>query len=40
VQITARLERRAGLEQGRPVRLAVDLERLYFFDPVSGEAVV
>jgi multiple sugar transport system ATP-binding protein len=39
VEITARLERRAGVEAGRPVRLAVDLERLYFFDPKSGDAI-
>jgi multiple sugar transport system ATP-binding protein len=39
VEITARLERRADVEEGRPVRLAVDLERLYFFDPKSGEAI-
>ena len=39
VEITARLERRAGVEEGRPVRLAVDLDRLYFFDPESGAAI-
>jgi multiple sugar transport system ATP-binding protein len=39
VEVTARLERRAGVEAGRPVRLAVDLERLYFFDPTSGDAI-
>ena len=38
VEITARLERRAGVEEGKPVRLAVDLDRLYFFDPESGAA--
>jgi multiple sugar transport system ATP-binding protein len=39
-EITARLERRTAVEEGAPVRLAVDLERLYFFDPESGQAVV
>ncbi|MFL6027152.1 MAG: ABC transporter ATP-binding protein [Friedmanniella sp.] len=39
VEITARLERRAGVEEGKPVRLAVDLDRLYFFDPESGAAI-
>jgi multiple sugar transport system ATP-binding protein len=39
VEITARLERRAGVEEGRPVRLTVDLERLYFFDPATGAAI-
>ena len=39
VEIAAGLERRTDVEAGRPVRLAVDLERLYFFDPTSGEAI-
>jgi multiple sugar transport system ATP-binding protein len=39
VEITARLERSAQVEEGAPARLSVDLERLYFFDPESGEAV-
>jgi multiple sugar transport system ATP-binding protein len=39
LEITARLERRADVEPGRPVRLAVDLERLYFFDPTTGDAI-
>jgi multiple sugar transport system ATP-binding protein len=38
-EITARLERRAGVVRGQPVRLAVDLDRLYFFDPQSGAAI-
>jgi multiple sugar transport system ATP-binding protein len=38
-EITARLERRAGVARGQPVRLAVDLDRLYFFDPQSGAAI-
>jgi multiple sugar transport system ATP-binding protein len=39
MEITARLERRAGVEEGGPVRLAVALDRLYFFDPESGAAI-
>jgi multiple sugar transport system ATP-binding protein len=39
VEITARLERTAQVEEGVPARLAVDRDRLYFFDPESGEAV-
>jgi multiple sugar transport system ATP-binding protein len=38
-EITARLERRAAVEVGKPVRLVVDLERLYFFDPETGTAI-
>jgi multiple sugar transport system ATP-binding protein len=38
-EITARLERRAGIAEGHPVRLAVDLDRLYFFDPQNGAAI-
>jgi multiple sugar transport system ATP-binding protein len=36
--LTARLGRKACVRQG-PADLAVDLERLYFFDPETGEAV-
>jgi multiple sugar transport system ATP-binding protein len=39
VEITARLERRADVEEGRPARLSVDRERFYFFDPETGQAV-
>ena len=39
VEITARLERAAKVEEGERARLAVDRERLYFFDPESGEAI-
>jgi multiple sugar transport system ATP-binding protein len=35
----ARIESRSEMRAGQPARLAVDTERLYFFDPVSGEAV-
>jgi multiple sugar transport system ATP-binding protein len=39
VEVTARLERASHVQEGSPARLAVDLERLYFFDPESGEAI-
>ena len=39
MEVTARLERRAGVEEGGPVRLGVALDRLYFFDPEGGAAV-
>jgi multiple sugar transport system ATP-binding protein len=39
VEITARLERRADVEEGRPARLAFDRGRLYFFDPETGQAI-
>ncbi len=37
--IMARLERRVSLTEGAPVVLAVDLDRLYFFDPETGAAI-
>jgi multiple sugar transport system ATP-binding protein len=37
--LTARLERRATLEPGQETQLAIDLNRLYFFDAESGEAI-
>lgn len=37
--LTARLERRAAVEEGRPARVAVDREGLYFFDPRTGAAI-
>ena len=39
VEITARLERGAQVEEDAPARLAVDLDRLYFFDAESGGAI-
>ena len=39
LEVTARLERGAQVEEGASARLAVDLDRLYFFDPESGEAI-
>jgi multiple sugar transport system ATP-binding protein len=37
--LTVRLERRVELEAGQDAQLAVDLNRLYFFDPESGTAI-
>ena len=38
-QLTARLDRKARLEEGRPARVGVDLERIYLFDAESGAAI-
>ena len=38
-EITARLERGAGIAEGDMARLAVNRDRLYFFDPETGEAI-
>jgi multiple sugar transport system ATP-binding protein len=35
----ARLDRRAPFHEGGPAQIAVDLDRLYFFDAVSGDAI-
>jgi multiple sugar transport system ATP-binding protein len=37
--LTARLPRKAEVRDDVPVRLAIDLDRLYFFDPESGRAI-
>ncbi|MDX6547149.1 MAG: hypothetical protein QOG33_699, partial [Gaiellales bacterium] len=37
--LTARLERRVTFEAGEQAQLAVDLNRLYFFDTDSGDAI-
>ncbi len=37
--MTARLERSAAITDGEPVQLAVDLDRLYFFDAAGGDAI-
>jgi multiple sugar transport system ATP-binding protein len=37
--LTARLERRATLDEGGATRVNVDVDRLYFFDPESGAAL-
>jgi multiple sugar transport system ATP-binding protein len=36
--LTARLSPRSGARSGQPLRIAIDLERLHFFDSVSGDA--
>jgi len=38
-EITARLERGVRLDEGGTARLAVNRDRLYFFDPETGEAI-
>jgi multiple sugar transport system ATP-binding protein len=38
--VTARLSPRSEARSGKPLRVAIDLERLYFFDPESQEAIV
>jgi multiple sugar transport system ATP-binding protein len=38
-EITARLERGSHIAEGDTARLTVNRERLYFFDPESGEAI-
>jgi multiple sugar transport system ATP-binding protein len=37
--LTARLSPRSAARSGRPLRIAVDVERLHFFDPESDEAI-
>ena len=37
--VTARLSPRSEARSGKPLRVAIDLERLYFFDPESQEAI-
>jgi multiple sugar transport system ATP-binding protein len=39
LEITARLERGTHLHDGEVARLAVNRDRLYFFDPETGEAI-
>jgi multiple sugar transport system ATP-binding protein len=38
--VTARLSPRSQARSGKPLQVAIDLERLYFFDPESQEAIV
>jgi multiple sugar transport system ATP-binding protein len=38
--VTARLSPRSRARSGKPLQVAIDLERLYFFDPESQEAIV
>jgi multiple sugar transport system ATP-binding protein len=37
--LTARLSPRSGARSGQPLRVAIDVERLYFFDPETEEAI-
>ncbi len=37
--VTARLSPRSGARSGKPLQVAIDLERLYFFDLESEEAI-
>jgi multiple sugar transport system ATP-binding protein len=37
--LTARLNSHTAARAGEPIRLAIDTSRLYFFDPVSEEAI-
>jgi multiple sugar transport system ATP-binding protein len=37
--LTARLSPRSAARSGQPLRIAVDVERLHFFDPESDEAI-
>ncbi|MDQ1516630.1 MAG: multiple sugar transport system ATP-binding protein [Actinomycetota bacterium] len=39
VPFTARLSPRTTVRAGRPVKLAVDIERLHLFDPTSGQSL-
>jgi multiple sugar transport system ATP-binding protein len=39
VLLTARLNTRSRAQSGEPLRVAVDLERLHFFDPETEEAI-
>jgi multiple sugar transport system ATP-binding protein len=39
VPFTARLSPRTSVRTGRPVKLAVEVERLHLFDPVSGQTL-
>ena len=37
--MTARLSPRSGARSGQPLRVVIDLERLYFFDPETEDAI-
>jgi multiple sugar transport system ATP-binding protein len=39
VLLTARLSPRSAARTGQPLRVAIDLERLHFFDPENDEAI-
>jgi hypothetical protein len=36
---TARVSSRSAVRPGAPLELAVDISRLHFFDPASGESI-
>jgi len=39
VLLTARLSPRSGARSGQPLRVAIDVERLHFFDPETDQAI-
>jgi ABC-type sugar transport system ATPase subunit len=39
VRVTARLSARTTAETGAAIRLAIDADRLHFFDPVSEQSI-
>jgi hypothetical protein len=39
VLLTARLSPRSAARTGQPLRVAIDVERLHFFDPETDEAI-
>jgi hypothetical protein len=39
LEVTARLERGTHLREGETARIAVNRDRLYFFDPETGAAI-
>jgi hypothetical protein len=39
VVLTARLNTRSRAQSGEPLRVAVDVERLHFFDPETEESI-
>ena len=39
VLLTARLSPRSAARTGQPLRVAIDVDRLHFFDPETDEAI-
>ena len=37
--ITARLSPRSGAQTGKPLRVAIDCERMHFFDPETEASI-